>query len=606
MTELQDLPLSAAELSGSDEGAARPAHLFGLPEECVLYRDDALIAIDKPAGIPCQAPDASQPEDIPGLLKERLARERGVPLAEVYLGTHQRLDQDTSGVLLYTLTREANVALAEQFQSRSLDKHYLAAVSGRPPAPGSVLEHWVVPDADGGMRVGRAREPRAKQARTRVLSVERHGERSLLELAIETGRTHQIRVQLAAVGCPVAGDRLYGGAPALRLLLHARRLRLQHPVGGAPLQLEAACPLELLRWVEAPQRSIFQDEALLSRGLQLAAARRVGLMRAYAAGQTNVFRLIHADGDGFPDTYLDVYDRHLVLRVDGDDRAADERALLAALARLGFAGAYLKRHPRQANQIVDPRSDQFAPRAPVLGSAAPDVFQVREHGVSYEVRLADGLRTGLFLDQRDNRALVLGLARDKRVLNLFGYTGSFSVAALIGGAAHATTVDTSRAALEWAERNVTRIGAGDRHTSLAEDAFVALRALAARAERFDCVILDPPSYSTSKHGRFRVVKDYPALCAATLRVVAPGGVLIACVNHHGLSRDTLRRFVRSAAREAACAIESLRDLPAQRDFPSSPGAEPDMKSVIVRIAASPSLTGMRSASAGMKRRKWSG
>ena len=611
--------LSAAELPGSAGAAARPAQLFGLRADCVLYRDEALIVIDKPAGIPCQFPDASQPEDVPGLLAERLALEQGVASAEVYLGTHQRLDQETSGVLLYSLSRTANAALAEQFQSRSLEKRYLAAVSGKPPPPGSLLEHWLVPDADGRMRVGRAGEPRAKQAKTRVLGVRRSGERSLLELAIDTGRTHQIRVQLAAVGCPVAGDRLYGGAPALRLLLHASSLRLRHPLSDTPLQLEAACPLELCHWVDAPQRSIFQDPALLARSLELAAARRVGLMRAYAAGQTTVFRWVHAEADGLPDTYVDVYNRHLVVRVDGDDRGEDERALLAALSGLGFAGAYLKRHPRQANQIVDPRDEQFAPRAPVFGSAAPEVLEVHEHGVPYEVRLAEGLRTGLFLDQRDNRALILQLARDKRVLNLFGYTGSFSVAALVGGAAHAVTVDVSRTALEWAERNVARVQASARHTSIAEDAFVALRSLSARAERFDCAILDPPSYSTSKHGRFRVVKDYTALCAATLRVLAPSAVLIACVNHHGVSRDTLRRFVRAAAREAGCAIESMRDLPTQRDFPlpSSPDAEPDMKSVLVRLAASSPghasrsgertrLTGMRNPSAGMKRRKWSG
>ena len=584
---------------------AGPTQLFDLPADCELYRDGSVVAIDKPAGIPCQAPDASQPEDIPGLLAERLAQEQGVPRQEVYLGTHQRLDQDTSGVLLYSLSRDANAALAEAFQSRQVDKRYLAAVSGEPPAPGSLLEHWLVPDVDGRMRVGRAREPRAKQARTRVLEVERHGERSLLSVAIETGRTHQIRAQLAALGCPVAGDRLYGGAPALRLLLHARSLRLRHPATGEPLQLEAAVPLELRRWVEAPHASIFADPALLARSLQLAAARRVGLWRAYAAGETSVFRLVHAEGDGLPDVYVDVYGQHLVVRVDGDDREADERALLAALAPLGFAGAYLKRHPKQANQIVDPRDERFAPRAPVLGSPVEDGLLVHERRVPYEVRLNDGLRTGLFLDQRDNRALLQNLARDKRVLNLFGYTGSFSVAALVGGAAHACTVDVSRTALEWADRNVARIGASERHVSWAEDAFVALRALASRGERFDCAVLDPPSYSTSKHGRFRVIKDYTALCAATLRVLAPDGVLIACVNHHGVTRESLRRFVRAAALEAGCSIASLRDLPYQRDFPTAAGAQPDMKSVIVRLAPGPSLTGMRSPSAGMKRRKWS-
>jgi 23S rRNA (cytosine1962-C5)-methyltransferase len=289
-----------------------------------------------------------------------------------------------------------------------------------------------------------------------------------------------------------------------------------------------------------------------------------------------------------------------VLRVDGDDRAADERRFLEVLEPLGFAGAYIKRHPRQANELVDPKGQDFAPNEPVFGVAAPSPLIVRERQTPYEVRLAEGLRTGLFLDQRDNRAVVQELSRDKRMLNLFGYTGSFSVAALVGGANVAVTVDVSRAALTWADRNAARVGGAERHRSVAQDAFLALRSLQANKEAFDIVVLDPPSYSTSKHGRFRVVKDYPALCAATLRVLAPGGVLFACVNHHGLTRAALRRFIHAAGREAGVAFDSVRDMPTQRDFPVVGEGEPAMKCIVVRLSARP---GMRSASAGMRRGK---
>ena len=137
---------------------------------------------------------------------------------------------------------------------------------------------------------------------------------------------------------------------------------------------------------------------------------------------------------------------------------------------------------------------------------------------------------------------------------------------------------------------------------MAQVAFLALRSLLANEAPFDIVVLDPPSYSTSKHGRFRVVKDYASLCAATLRVMAPGGVLIACVNHHGLTRAALRRFIISAGREAGVAFESVRDMPTQRDFPVCVEGEPAMKCIIVRLSVRP---GMRSASAGMRRGKWS-
>jgi 23S rRNA (cytosine1962-C5)-methyltransferase len=580
------------------EGQPRPAHLLDLPEHVILYQDALILAVDKPAGVPCQTPDASQPDDLVSLLKRRLAAAKGCDEDQIYIGTHQRLDQGTSGVVVYSLDRAANASLSEQFQGRTIEKHYLAAVSGKPPKPGTLLEAHLLPDADGRMRVARSSERGAKLARTRVLAVEQRGERSLLTLAIETGRTHQIRVQLAAAGCPIVGDELYGGVPALRLLLHAQRVALAHPETSAALEICAPVPYELRAWLAGTLDNVFADRELLERCILLAAARRVSLLRGYERGDTTVFRLLHGEADGLADVYIDVYDRWLVLRVDGDDRADDERRLLEVLSKLGFAGAYIKRHPRQANELVDPKGQQFAPSEPVIGEPAPSPLIVYERKVPFETRLGEGLRTGLFLDQRDNRALVQELARDKRMLNLFGYTGSFSVAALVGGASSAVTVDVSRAALAWADRNAAHVGGSERHRSLAQDAFLALRSLQANEAPFDVVVLDPPSYSTSKHGRFRVVKDYASLCAATLRVMAPGGVLIACVNHHGLTRAALRRFINAAGRDAGVAFDSLRDMPTQRDFPVSGEGEPVMKSIIVRLSARP---GMRSASAGLRR-----
>jgi 23S rRNA (cytosine1962-C5)-methyltransferase len=154
--------------------------------------------------------------------------------------------------------------------------------------------------------------------------------------------------------------------------------------------------------------------------------------------------------------------------------------------------------------------------------------------------------------------------------------------------------------LTWADRNVERIGASARHRSIAQDAFVALRDLAASGERFDLIVLDPPSYSTTKRGRFRAIKDYPALCAAALAVLTDDGLLLASVNHHGISREQLRSHVRAAARIANRSILSIRDRPPQRDFPLESGAEPAMKSIVVECSRRP---GMRSPSASMNRRK---
>ncbi|HKP59461.1 MAG TPA: class I SAM-dependent methyltransferase [Polyangiales bacterium] len=545
----------------------------------VLFEDDDLIVVDKPAGAPCQAPDAARPDDLPLRIKRMLAARRSVPIDQVYLGTHQRLDQDSSGAILYTLRPAANASLAEQFRERRVEKRYLAAVSGRPPEAGLRLEHHLARGADGRMRVASS----GALAITRVRSVMTQHPRSLLRLQIDTGRTHQIRAQLAEHGCPLLGDPLYGGPPAFRTYLHAEELCFAHPRDGRSISISAPPPVEFDDYLRHGARPAFADPALLASAIDHACQRRFALGRALLAGDTSVFRLLHEEADGVPGCGVDVYDEWLVLREVADVASEDEAALLRGLERLGVAGVYIKRHPKQANELTQGRDERVAPDAPVLGREAPETLEVYEHEVPFEVRLHDGLRTGLFLDQRDNRRRVAELAGGKRVLNLFAYTGSFSVAALAHGATFVTTVDVSRAALAWAERNVARIDASDRHRTLARDAFEALEIAAARGERFDLIIVDPPSYSTTKRGRFRVTKDYVDLCRAAFGVLSKRGVLLACLNHHGVSQVGLRRFVQNAAEAAGVSLRTLTDLPTQSDFPLVAGADAPAKSVLAWI-----------------------
>ena len=590
--------------------AMRPAQPgSGLPwlthfAPTILFADEDVLVVDKPAGIVCQSVHGAHSLDLPGLLKEWLASRRDCAVGDVYLGTHQRLDQDTSGCVLYTVRKSANKALADQFAARSIEKVYVAAVSGEPPRAGSVLVHWLVPAERGSVRVAGPHEQGAKEARTRVLAVRSVEGRSLLTLAIDTGRTHQVRVQLAAVGCPVAGDARYGGARALRLLLHAQQLSFRHPSDGRQLHCEAALPFEFEDWLGHGVRSVFSESRVLERAIALAAMRRHALGRLHATGQTTAFRLVNDAADGLPGFSVDLYEQWLIVRVDGEGEqfTLQEQQLVSALAALpGVRGIYVKRHPKQANQLIDPTEEAIAPRLPVWGEPAPEAIVVRECGVPFAVRLGQGLRTGLFLDQRDNRERLRELAPGKRVLNLFAYTGSFSVVALMAGADSVTSVDSSRTAVDWAQRNVERIGCGARHHGVVADAFDALRHLARAGERFDIVIVDPPSYSTSKRGRFRAKRDYVALCVAACSVLAEPGTLLACINHQGVSRLQLRRFIQDAARQMGREPRAVRDLATATDFPAEAGHEPAMKGVLVEF---PKRSAFRSPSAGMRPRRF--
>jgi 23S rRNA (cytosine1962-C5)-methyltransferase len=348
--------------------------------------------------------------------------------------------------------------------------------------------------------------------------------------------------------------------------------------------LHAPAPVELARYLAHGEEDALCDDASFERALQLALQQRYRLFRARAAAEpTTAFRLLHRRGDGVPGLAVDLYGEHLVAHFfDAPDTARDER-VLEALARFSPRGIYVKRHPRQKNELGEVRGGELAPETPLRGEPAQDELVVYEHGVPFGVQLGQGLRTGLFLDQRDNRRRVREMARGLRVLNLFAYTGGFSVAALAGGAAHAVCVDASARALAFSRRNVARISATDRHRVLQDDVFDVLRRMARRGERFDLVIVDPPSYSTTRSRRMRVLDDYAELACAALRVLDAGGRMLACINHHAARQSELRDSLRAAAERAGRTLRGLRDTPPQLDFPAPAGHEPDAKSVLAEV-----------------------
>lgn len=223
------------------------------------------------------------------------------------------------------------------------------------------------------------------------------------------------------------------------------------------------------------------------------------------------------------------YPRRRQLREGGLDEARAEvlRATCQVLA-LDEARVFTKTHqPQPWGRAQYQR----------LGTGAA-LVQVREHGLTFECNLGDYLDTGLFLDHRQTRARVGAEARDKRFLNLFSYTGSFTVHAAAGGAAQTTSVDLSATYGAWAERNLALNGfsPGTRHQVLRAD---VLGWLEEARGPFDLIVLDPPSFSTSKKmgRRFEVQRDHRHLVERALGLLAPGGWLYFSTNFLGFQLD---------------------------------------------------------------------
>jgi 23S rRNA (cytosine1962-C5)-methyltransferase len=309
----------------------------------------------------------------------------------------------------------------------------------------------------------------------------------------------------------------------------------------------------------------------VDRRIADALARRLG---AIDRKETNAFRWIHGEADALPGLHVDVYGRALSLRYDGGGARAFYRDLpgrLRAAARTASVpiDAIVERRPR-GESGGDERALE------VFGTLPEGEIEIRENGLLFGADLRRGQKGGLFLDQRDNRARVRTLARGRRVLNLFGYTGGFSIYAAAGGARETTTVDVAAPAIAAAKRNFERNRLstdGVEARFAAEDAFAFLTRAAAAGERFELVISDPPSFAPSRRALptgLRAYRRLHRLCAA---VTAPGGILCAasCSSHVGQKAfvATVHEGAREAGRRAQIAAihGAALDHPVVSQFP---------------------------------------
>lgn len=256
-------------------------------------------------------------------------------------------------------------------------------------------------------------------------------------------------------------------------------------------------------------------------------ARRAARRRASdpLLANTDALRLIHGEADGLPGLVVDCYAGHGVVLLDGPAAEALWLPLLPQLQQGLASGGY-------------PMSEVYVRRVgrerKWIGRAPSKTVRIREGQAVLEVDLLRGQKTGLFLDQRANRQLVGGLSRGLRVLNLFSYTGGFSLAAALGGAKHTTSVDISGPATEAAKRNFKLSGLNqNRHEFVAADVFQFLEGAIAKGKKYDLVVCDPPSFASSEKALKKGLRAYRQVNEMALQVVDEGGVFCSasCSSH---------------------------------------------------------------------------
>jgi 23S rRNA (cytosine1962-C5)-methyltransferase len=270
--------------------------------------------------------------------------------------------------------------------------------------------------------------------------------------------------------------------------------------------------------------------ALVCRRLQTALAMRRARLDL---SRTNAFRWVHGEADRLPGIHVDVYADVASLRYDGEG----SRAFYARLPEWLMRSA----PDLHLRKVID--RDTRAQH--------DDELEILEHGVRFIVDVGRGQKGGLFLDQRDNRLAVAARAKGKTVLNLFGYTGGFSIHAACAGAARTDTVDIARPAIAAARRNFEHNGLDLAQAGFhARDAFAFLEKAAEQNETWDIVISDPPSFAPSKNSVAAARRSYLRLHRLAAQVVKPGGLLCAASCSSHLPRDEFVTLVKTGVHQA--------------------------------------------------------
>ncbi len=371
----------------------------------------------------------------------------------------------------------------------------------------------------------------------------------------------------------------------------ATRIRSGHPylfrdaLGGRPMQQSAGDLIELVdpagdfvakglydpigaiavRVVSRNPDGVFDGDTILRR---VQAAKRLREQLLPADG-SDAYRVVHSEGDGIPGVTVDRYGEHLVVHLYSSAIEPSRDALYDALEKTWKPRAiYEQRRFRPQTG-----EGQREPAQLARGEVAPVELEANEGGVKFVVDVTAPLGTGLFLDLREGRKSVANFAAGRRLLNLFSYTGAFSVYGGRAGAREVVSVDVAPKAHARARRNLQANGLDEsKHEFIAGDAFKVLARMAERKRQFDLIVLDPPSFGQSKErGVFSVQKDYRELVEGCLAVAAPGSLLAAVSNTLKISAEEIDRAIGDAAARSRRQVRIVERRGLPPDFPVPAG-----------------------------------
>ena len=299
----------------------------------------------------------------------------------------------------------------------------------------------------------------------------------------------------------------------------------------------------------------------------------LGLVRK----DNNTFRLVHGEGDNLPGLIVDIYADTAVVQAHSVGmhvcRKEIADAILATVPQV--QNIYYKsddtlpfKAPIEGDKIGYLISDYQFPAPLGEGQEGADEFWSIENGLSFRIDWLQGQKTGFFIDQRENRALVERYAKDKDVLNMFCYTGGFSLYALRGGAKTVDSVDVSQKAIDLVNINVAKnFPKAKNHTAVAADAFEYLSAQKSAGKTYDLIILDPPAFAKHRDAVKNALRGYQRINAKAIEMIRPGGILFTFSCSQAVDKEAFRLAVFSAAAQVGRSVRILHQLHQPQDHP---------------------------------------
>ncbi len=517
----------------------------------ILFEDEDILAIDKPYGINSHTNDSKigNFDFIHDGLIETFERQLGRKLYIVH-----RLDQTTTGVIIFAKSPESAKKYADFFFNKEVKKTYWFVTASK-----SVREEFSIDQ----MIVHKAKD---LEAQTDFKRIKKSSRFELWQANPLTGRNHQIRIHAEAAGIALLGDEKYNGAAYAFLCLHNRRI--EFPNG---LVIESEPPI------------YFNDLNLLENTILAKALFETDRRQRLFSGTTSdqCYRLVHNKNDfkdlGFT---IDQFGENLILSSYTEDWTEADQQTFTYYANYVKKPIFVRLMYNRGKDAV--HKSQFHILPSTVSKTLETVWIAHENQTKYEMRSDSGQSFGLFLDQRLQRNWVKQNTNKKSVLNLFSYTCGFSVAAALGEAREVTSVDTSKNVLNWGRRNfeINQIDT-EKHKFLCRDSITFLEQSLTKNIKYDLIICDPPSFSRGEKGVFKIETSLETLLRNCLACLSEKGDLLFSTNFENFVVDDIRKAILKVQAELKIKNLEINCVHSALDFELA-GKRSILKSFLIR------------------------